>query len=147
MTDGYKKINEIVDNPPENLKFLGIVPREEMNDIYNMADIMFLPSYEELFPMTILESANCKIPILLRDIELYKGILDGYYISGKTNEEFIEKIKKLKNDELYYNKAAKIADKCSHYYSEENVTKMWKTYYNRIYKYEKKELNRRKNEV
>lgn len=147
ITDGYKKIKELVDNPPENVKFLGIVPREEMNEIYNMADIMLLASYEELFPMTILESANCKVPILLRDLELYKGILDGFYVSANNNDEFIKEITKLKEDPTYHNKVSKLAEKCANYYSEENVSKIWSSYYNKIYKYDKKELGRRKNEI
>lgn len=138
ISDGYEELKRILKNPPDNIKFLGIIPREEMNDIYNASDVMFLPSYEELFPMAILESANCKIPILLRDIELYKGILEGYYLSGITNEDFINEILKLKNDNLYYNKASQMAEKCSKYYSEENVAPMWRAYYNRIYKTSRK---------
>ena len=132
ISHGYEEIQKILDNPPSNVKFLGIVPREDMNDIYNMCDVMFLASYEELFPMTILESANCKKPILLRNIELYHGILDGYYLKGNTNEEFIKEIEKLKNDKVYYSKASHMADKCSKYYCEENVSKMWRSYYNKI---------------
>ncbi len=134
ISSGYEEIKKVVENPPKNVKFLGIVEREEMNNLYNIANIMFLPSFEELFPMSILESANCKIPILLRDIELYKGILDGFYVSGNNVNDFVEKINRLKNDELYYNKASQRADKCSKYYSEENVSKMWRSYYNKIYK-------------
>lgn len=138
ITDGYEEIKKVLKNPPANIKFLGIVPREDMNEIYNMSDVMFLPSYEELFPMTILESSNCKVPILLRDIELYKGILEGYYVSGTNNEEFIDQILKLKNDPTYYNKAQQMSEKCSKYYSEANVSSMWKAYYNRIYKINRK---------
>ena len=112
-----------------------------------MSDVMFLPSYDELFPMTVLESANCKLPIILRDIELYKGILDGYYLKGSNNEEFKKEILKLKNDEVYYNKASKMALECSKYYSEENVSKMWRAYYNRIYKIGLKKSWRKRYEV
>lgn len=148
ITDGYEQIKKILKKPPENVKFLGIIPREEMNALYNACDIMFLPSYEELFPMTVLESVNCKIPILLRDIELYHGILDGYYLKGNNNDEFINEILKLKNDATYYNKASQMSDKCSKYYSEENVSMMWKSYYNKIYKINKKRKKwRRFNEV
>lgn len=134
MSDGYEEIKEALGHLPPNVKMLGIVPREEMNAIYNMSDVMFLASYEELFPMTILESANCKIPILLRDIELYEGILEGYYLKGTNNQEFVQELQKLKEDAVYYNKASQMADKCAKYYSEENVAKMWKACYNKIYK-------------
>lgn len=142
ISDGYDELKKVVKNSPKNLKFLGIIPREDMNELYNMADIMFLPSYEELFPMTILESAKCKIPILLRDIELYKGILDGYYLKGKNNEEFIMEINRLKNDAIYYNKASHMSEKCGKFYSEQNVSAMWKAYYNRIYKISQKRKKR-----
>ncbi len=138
ISDGYEEINKILKNPPENVKFLGIIPREDMNDLYNMADMLFLASYEELFPMTVLEAANCKIPILLRDIELYKGILEGYYLKGSSVKDFISEINRLKNDIIYYNKSTQMSDKCSKFYSEENVTKMWKSYYNKIYKLSQK---------
>lgn len=134
ISDGYNEIKKVMENSPKNVKFLGIILREEMNNIYNMADILFLPSYEELFPMTVLESANCKLPILLRDIELYKGILDGYYLKGVSNTEFKTEILKLINDETYYNKASQMAYECSKKYNEENVAKMWRSFYNRIYK-------------
>lgn len=132
ISDGYEEIRKLVLNPPDNVKFLGIVAREEMNDIYNMADIMFLPSYEELFPMTILESANCNVPILLRDIDLYKAILDGYYLKATNNDGFTDIITKLLKDESYYDEASNMAKECSDFYSEENVTKLWKDYYTKI---------------
>lgn len=134
ISDGYEEIKKIVENPPSNVRFLGIVPREEMNQIYNMADVMFLPSYEELFPMTVLESANCHLPILLRDIELYKGILNGYYISGKSVDDFVNILKCLQSDPQMYNMQVKKSIECSKYYCEENVAKMWRRYYNKIYR-------------
>lgn len=143
ISDGYQEIKKVVDNPPENVKFLGIIPREEMNNIYNISDVMFLASFEELFPMAILESANCKIPILLRDVDLYRGILDGYYLSENDVDGFVSELTKLNNDDCYYNKASQMADKCAKHYSEENVTKMWRSYYNKIYKFEKKKVWRK----
>lgn len=102
ITDGYEELKEIYENPPNNVKFLGIVPREEMNDIYNIADILFVPSYNELFPMTILETVNIHKPLLLRDLELYKEILFDKYLKGNNNNEFINKIKNIKNDKKLY---------------------------------------------
>ena len=72
ITDGYEEVRKVVENPPDNIKFTGIVDRDKMNEIYNLADVMFLPSYEELFPMTILEAMNCRVPLLLRDIRSMK---------------------------------------------------------------------------
>ncbi len=147
ISDGYNEIKKILKNPPANVKFLDIIPREEMNELYNMADMLFLASFEELFPMTVLEASNCKLPILLRDIELYEGILDGYYLKAKDVESFKKQIIKLKSDKAYYNEAVLMSGKCAQYYSEENVAKMWKAYYNRIYSNSQKKTWRKRRNV
>ncbi len=140
MTDGYDQLKDIVDNPPKNVKFLGIVPREEMNDIYNIADILFVPSYNELFPMTILEAVNVNKPLLLRNLDLYKDILFDKYLFGNNNKEFIEKINELKNSKELYNKYSKYSKEISEFYSKENVLKLWIKFYTKIYNERKDKL-------
>ncbi len=133
LSDGYKKIKEVISNElPNNVRFLGLIDREKMNDIYNMADVMFLPSYEELFPMTILESMCCNIPILVRDLDIYENILFDFYLGGNNNEEFISIITKLKEDKNYYKEACTKSSKGSIYYSKDNVANMWRDFYNAI---------------
>ena len=60
-----------------------------------MADVMFLASYEELFPMTILEAMNCGLPIVVRDLEIYQPILFDYVLKGSTDREFKILLKRL----------------------------------------------------
>lgn len=133
ITDGYKELKEVVDNPPKNVKFIGIVEREEMNDIFNMADIYFMPSYNELFPMAILEAMNTETPILLRDLDIYENILFDYYVKANSNEGFKELIIKLKSDNEFYNDCVNKSKKGASFYSEENVLKMWKKFYDNVY--------------
>lgn len=134
ITDGYEQLNEVYNNPPENVKFLGIIPREEMNDIYNMADILFMPSYNELFPMSILEMVNLHKPLLLRNLELYEDILFKKYMMGENNQDFSQNIKLLKNNKEEYQKYSNYSKEISEYYSKENVLKIWTTFYQRILK-------------
>ena len=141
ITDGYEELKEIVENPPKNVKFLGIVPREEMNDLYNMADVLFVPSYNELFPMTILEAVNSHKPLLLRDLELYEGILFHKYLKGNSNKEFIKELENLKNDPKLYKKYSKLSKEISEYYSKENVLKMWIDFYTGIYEKNLEKVN------
>lgn len=129
MTDGYAKLKEIMDNPPSNVKFIGIIPREEMNNIYNIADVLFVPSYNELFPMTILEAMSSETPLLLRDLELYEDILFNKYLSGNTNQDFINELNLLKNDKEYYKKAVNNSKEVSEFYSKEHVLEMWEELY------------------
>ena len=135
MTDGYKELKAIMDNPPENVKFLGIIPRVEMNEIFNMCDVLFMPSLSELFPMSILEAVNSRKPVLLRDLDLYEEILfkdKECYAVGTNVEEFSEQVRKLASDKAYYEKYADGSQVISDFYSKEHVKNIWREYYPRI---------------
>ncbi|MGH4051928.1 MAG: glycosyltransferase family 4 protein [Clostridium sp.] len=134
ITDGYKELKNKMENAPKNLLFTGIVERDLMNDIYNVSDVLFMPSYNELFPMSILEAMNTHTPILLRDLELYEDILFDYYLKEHDNEGFIRVIEKLKNDLNYYNQAKDKAVRGHNFYSRESVLSMWKDFYNKVSK-------------
>ena len=129
MTDGYEEISKLLEQHPSNLIFTGIVPRGAMNGIYNLGDVMFLPSYDELFPMTILEAMSCQIPLLLRDIEVYQDILFDFYCKGKTQNEFESLLRRLQNDPAFY-AAAKDGAKRGHaFYGKAHVLSMWDSFY------------------
>lgn len=131
ITDGYKSLKNVVENPPSNVTFLGIVDRSEMNKIYNMSDLLFMPSYNELFPMSILEAMSVGKPILLRDLDIYKVILDGYYIAGDNNS-FSEIIDRMAHDEMYYEKAKKMSHAGSQYYSRDHIRHLWDDLYQKL---------------
>ncbi|MCT4660751.1 MAG: glycosyltransferase family 4 protein [Tissierellales bacterium] len=133
ITDGYEELKKVVDNPPENVKFIGIVDREDMNSIYNMSDLLFMPSYNELFPMSILETMNCAKPMLLRDIDIYKDILRDYYLRGKDNGEFIKIIESIKAKDEAYETARELSKKGARFYSRDHVLKQWQEFYDKVY--------------
>ena len=132
ISDGYEQIKKMLDHVPSNVHFLGLIDREKMNEVYNICDVMFLPSYEELFPMTILESMNCGIPILLRDIDIYENILFDFYLKGHQNNDFISIIDRLRNDTEFYDSASKISWKGHEFYSREHVANMWEEFYRKV---------------
>ncbi|MBU3214902.1 glycosyltransferase family 4 protein [Clostridium estertheticum] len=133
ITDGYKELKSQMETAPKNILFTGIVDRDLMNDIYNVSDVLFMPSYNELFPMSILEAMNTSTPVLLRDLELYEDILFDYYLKEHDNEGFMKAIQKLKNDSNYYEQAKKRAI-CGHdFYSRESVLGMWKSFYKKAW--------------
>ncbi len=139
ITDGYNELKEVVDNPPKNVIFSGIVERKKMNDIYNMADVLFMPSFNELFPMSILEAVNTEKPLVLRDLDLYHDILFDKYLTGKNVDDFIKRIDELRNDHKTYEKYSKLSKEISDFYSKEHVLKMWTNFYKKIF--EEKTLN------
>ncbi len=138
ITDGYKEITKVKENPPENLKLLGMIPRDDMNEIYNLGDVMFLPSFEELFPMTILEAMCANVPILLRDLEIYNDILFDFYYRETSVEGFIEQLVKLRDDPEYYAAGVEASKRGNAFYSKEHVVKMWDDFYTKVYKSIKK---------
>ena len=133
ITDGYKEIMKVKDDPPANLKLLGMIPRDDMNEVYNIGDVMFLPSFEELFPMTILEAMCVHIPILLRDLEIYNDILFDYYYRETSVDGFIRELEKLRTDKAYYASGVEASIRGNAFYSKEHVVKMWDEFYTKVY--------------
>ena len=132
ITDGYQELKAIVENPPSNVIFTDIVPREEMNSIFNMADVLFMPSYNELFPMAILEAVNTETPLLLRNLELYEDILFNY-LSGDNDDDFVYFLNKLKDSDKFYEETKNYSIEISKFYSKEHVGQQWIDFYQRIY--------------
>lgn len=134
ITDGYKELKEVVENPPSNVTFTNIIPREQMNHMFNMADCLFMPSYNELFPMAILEASNVEVPMVLRDLDLYEDILFHKYFKGSNNDEFVDLLSKLSSDPDMFKQAQEYSKYISDYYSKENVSAQWVEFYQQIYK-------------
>ncbi|MEJ6399584.1 glycosyltransferase family 4 protein [Nicoliella lavandulae] len=129
ITDGYKELKQIVDNPPQNLSFPGIVDRDKLVDFYNMCDLFLLPSFNELFPMSVLEAFSCGKPVLLRDLDLYRVIIDGYYASFKDFTELNLKLNRLIDDPHQLKAMRERSLKASDYYSEDHLAKIWHSFY------------------
>jgi len=131
LNDGYEAINKIVKNPPENVRFLGIVDRSEMPGLYNLADIMFLPSYEELFPMAILEAHCCKTPVLLRDTEFYQAIFEDNYLKAKNVDGFVSILHDLSKIPEFLASQGEKAWDLRLKYGEEKILSQWRDLYER----------------
>lgn len=129
ITDGYDELKNIDIESPDNVHFLGIIPREEMVDMYNMADVLFMPSYNELFPMTILEAVNANVPLVLRDLDLYEEILFDHYLKADDNLDFAKVLNDLKNNPALYQTMQEHSKAISDFYSKKNVLEMWKKFY------------------
>lgn len=134
ITDGHKELQKIMENPPKNVKFLGIIPRDKMNELFNASDLLFVPSYNELFPMTILEACSTNTPLLLRDLELYEDILFKKYLKANNNEEFAKIINDLKTNKDEYKRQVDNSKYISNFYTKDNVYKLWTDFYESILK-------------
>lgn len=132
ITSGYEELKKVYENPPENVTFLGIIDRALMNECINAADLFFMPSYNELFPMAILEAMSCGVPVLLRDLDLYEEILNGYYAKAKDNTGFKNEIKQFYEDKQYYEKMQASALEGAAYYSEDRLAECWNEFYHSL---------------
>lgn len=133
ITSGYEKIKKAKDNLPANVKLIGLVPREEMNECFNAADAFFLPSYEELFPMTILEAMATDTPIVVRDLVYYEGVLFDHATRIEAGRGeiggFVEALTRLKDSPDAYAKAQQAAREGATRYSRASVAEQWRTFY------------------
>lgn len=132
ISEGRKEIMEHMDELPSNVHFLGLVERNRMNEFFNMGDVMLQLSFEELFPMTILESMNANIPLLLRDLREYRPILFDYYLKGNSQVQFQEILRQLQQDKAFYQEACEKSKKGEQFYSKENVLQQWQAFYDKV---------------
>ena len=133
ITDGYDHFKQLVDNPPKNLTFTGIIDREKLVDYLNMADLFILPSFDELFPMSVLEAFSCGTPVLLRDLDLYRAIIDGYYLSGKDFDEMNEQLRFAAAHPEVLARQQELSRKASQQYSEDHLAEIWRDFYQEQY--------------
>ena len=71
-----RPIRKEVANAPPNLFFSGFVGQEELRDAYCGADVFAFLSPEETEGTVVLEALSCGIPVVLRDIPVYRGWLE-----------------------------------------------------------------------
>lgn len=133
ITDGYDHFKQLVENPPKNLTFTGIIDREKLVDYLNMADLFLLPSFDELFPMSVLEAFSCGTPVLLRDLDLYRAIIDGYYLAGKDFAEMNEQLRFAATHPEVLARQQELSRKASLQYSEDHLAEIWRDFYQEQY--------------
>ncbi len=132
MTAGYEELKKVMENPPKNVRFLGIVPREKMNELYHGCDLFFLPSFDELMPMSVLEAAVCDKPILLRDLELYQPVFFNHYLSAHDVDGFVKMIKQLSENKEMYQQSLDHPRWLKNYYRKEAILKQWEDFYQEV---------------
>lgn len=95
-------IKEEVENAPSNVKFPGYVCSDELRDAYSGSDLFLFLTHEETEGIVLLEALAMKIPILIRDIPIYREIFsDGTDVyKGSILDEFEEKIRTILAGEL-----------------------------------------------
>lgn len=96
------KVKKAVETKLPNLYFPGYVCRDELKDAYSGSNLFLFLTHEETEGIVLLEALAMKIPVLIRDIPIYKEwFLDGEHIyKGKDLFEFQTKINGILNEEI-----------------------------------------------
>ncbi|MDO4301328.1 MAG: glycosyltransferase family 4 protein [Clostridia bacterium] len=97
-----KEVRNAVGIKLPNLHFPGYISREELRDAYNGSDLFLFLTYEETEGIVLLEALAMKIPVLVRDIDIYKNWLsDGRDVyKGSGILDFYNKIREIINGDL-----------------------------------------------
>lgn len=129
ITNGYDHLKSAVANAPENLTFTGIVPREDMVDYYNIADVFLLPSFEELFPMSVLEAFSTETPVMVRDLSLYQDIISPYAMMAKDVNAMNVQLHDLRGDATLQATYQAKSRAAAQTYSEARLARVWERFY------------------
>lgn len=129
ITEGYDHLKKAVAEALANLDFTGIMPRETMIDYYNMADVFLLPSYEELFPMSVLEAFATGTPVMVRDLELYHQIITPYAITAVDVDDMQSRLRALADDHDLLATYATKSRQAAEVYDESRLEKVWHDFY------------------
>lgn len=132
ITAGFEELKEVMDYPPKNLRFLGIIPREKLMEYYKAADVFFLPSYDELMPMSVLEAAVLACPILLRDLPLYQPVFFDQFLKAKDQEGFINILNQLSHDPVYYKESLSHPKWIVNHYKKSTILDAWEKFYKEV---------------
>lgn len=87
----------------KNILFLGRIENELLlSMVYSAADFFILPSKEDNFPNTILESTCCGTPVLAYDISDFRSFLNEYQLGYTSKENNVASMGELLQDVLTY---------------------------------------------
>lgn len=90
-------IKKAIKHAPKNVIFPGYVDFKYIKVAMAYSSLFFFPSYEENEGIVVLEALASKLPLLIRDIPVFKDWLTDKVNcrKGKSNEEFVEIIKEM----------------------------------------------------
>jgi len=85
----------------KNVKLMGFIPNEELNNFYNSLDVFIAPTIYDGFCMPGLEAMSAGTPVILSDRSAHLEVVGkaGTTINPKSVIEIVETILKIKDDD------------------------------------------------
>jgi len=97
LTAEHDRMCRLVTDAPSNCIFVGSAPYDEMPGWYAGADVLFFPSRQETFGLTIIEAAASGLPLLLNDLTAYGPLFGDAYIAADAMS-FVPWLVRLRDD-------------------------------------------------
>jgi 1,2-diacylglycerol-3-alpha-glucose alpha-1,2-galactosyltransferase len=113
-------MQKLIDEAPENLTVTGVVPLEKVAEYFHASDVFVMTSEQETFGLAIIEAAASGLPIVLRDIPDYDTTFRGDAVIA-DEDGFVDAIRRLLDDDGYYQEMKQHADSIAERYSSEAV--------------------------
>ncbi|HAR62674.1 MAG: glycosyltransferase family 1 protein [Candidatus Margulisiibacteriota bacterium] len=132
LTADFNSLTTAVENAPKNVIFTGAVDFDDMPSYYAMADVYFMPSFQENFAFATIEASSVKLPLVLRDNVEYPSSLFTHYLKGKNATDFTEIIKKLFGDREFFKKWQIESDTLASKYEISSYMKQLVSYYKKV---------------
>ncbi len=123
MTEGIHKLNSRIAKAGRHITFPGLFELEQMPMIYNAADMLLFPSYQENCPLVPVEAAASGLPVVYRDLREYRVLYEQPYLKAQDNEAFIALTKKLMNDKTYFAEAQELSRRLIGQFDQQAVRK------------------------
>lgn len=91
-----ESVRKAVRTPLSNLHFPGYLSQEGLRDGLKAAKLFFFPTFEETEGIVLLEAMAMQVPVLVRNIPIYRQIIERQEVHAASElNEFEEKIKQI----------------------------------------------------
>lgn len=94
----YKKMKQLIDLAPKNVRVTDVIPLEQVRAYYHAADVFVLPAEQENHPLCVLEAAGSGLPIILRNIPQYDDTFADAALMANSDTDFVRIIRELRNN-------------------------------------------------
>ena len=84
--------------------------------------------------MSILEAFSTHTPVLVRDLDLYRDVIDGYYLAANDVSSWTDCLNRLASDTSFYQDQLNRAKQGADYYHPDRIAKIWLDYYRSLVK-------------
>jgi len=132
LTEGIHKINKRISSAGPNAKFPGLFDLKQMPLLYNAADILLFPSYQENCPLVPIEAAAAGLPVVYRDIKEYTRLYEHPYLKAGNTGEFISLTRRLATDAVFREEAKEISRNLLRQFDKEEIRRQLLALYKRV---------------